>query len=212
MTTTTQAEGPRGAVRGGVRGGAGTRDRIVDAGAVLFSHHGYAGTGLKAILAASDAPFGSLYHFFPGGKEELGAVALEASGATYRELVEAFYPPGVDVVEATRHFFAGGAEMLRSTDFADACPIATVALEVASTSEPMRVAAASAFESWLAVLELRLVEAGVSAPIARDIAIELFCAVEGAFLHCRTTRTTEALEVTGRAVVARIAAALAQHP
>ena len=67
----------------------------------LFRRQGYAATGLKAILAASDAPYGSLYHFFPGGKEELGVAVLHSGGAVYRELVEAFFVPGGDVVGET---------------------------------------------------------------------------------------------------------------
>ena len=187
---------------------AGTRDRIVSAAAEGFARRGYAGTGLKAILTASHAPFGSLYHFFPGGKEELGAAAIRMSGATYRELVESFFPPGADVVAATSEFFAAGAEMLVATEYADACPIATITLETASESEAMRIASAEVLESWLAVLQARLVEAGVEAESARDIAVELFCAVEGAFLHCRATRTTEALAAVGRASTARVADAV----
>jgi AcrR family transcriptional regulator len=187
--------------------GPGTRDRIIDAGAELFSRRGYAGTGLKAILAASDAPFGSLYHFFPGGKEELGAAAIRASGETYLALVESIFGVGVDVVTATEAFCAGAAAVLEATDYADACPIATIALEISSTSEPMRRAAADAFESWLAVLELRFTEAGIDAPVARDLAVELFCAVEGAFMLCRATKSTEAFTVTGRSLSARVAAA-----
>jgi TetR/AcrR family transcriptional repressor of lmrAB and yxaGH operons len=187
----------------------GTRERIVHASAELFRRRGYAGTGLKAILAASRAPYGSLYHFFPGGKEELGVAALQAGGVTYRELVEAFYPEGGDVVAATREFFVGGAELLRDTDYADACPIATIALEVASTSEPMRTAASEAFESWLAVAQRRFEEAGMTSSRARDVAVELFCLIEGAFLLCRTNRSTEALEVAGRTAVRAVEAALA---
>jgi TetR/AcrR family transcriptional repressor of lmrAB and yxaGH operons len=187
----------------------GTRGRIVDAGAALFSRGGYAGTGIKAILNASDAPFGSLYHFFPGGKEELGAVALRSSGEMYLQLVHAFFPEGVDVVAATRDFFAGAAETLRATDYADACPIATVALEIASTREPMRLAAADAFESWLAALELRYTEAGLVPEVARDVAVELFCAIEGAFLLCRVTRSTDPMDIAGRAAAERVSSALA---
>ena len=185
-----------------------TRDRIVQASTELFRRRGYSGTGLKAILTASRAPYGSLYHFFPGGKEELGVAALQAGGVTYRELVESFFPEGVDVVAATRELFTGGAELLRETDYADACPIATIALEVASTSEPMRAAASEAFESWLAVLQVRFEEAGMTTIHARDVAVELFCLVEGAFLMCRTNRSTEALDVTGRAAVRAIEAAI----
>jgi TetR/AcrR family transcriptional repressor of lmrAB and yxaGH operons len=187
---------------------APTRERILDTSSQLFRRHGYAGTGIKAILAGSEAPYGSLYHHFPGGKAELGVAAIEAGGRFYRELVESVFPPGVDVVAATEEFFAGGAVLLEQTDYADACPIATIALEVASTSEPMRAAAADAFESWLVVLEERLEEAGVSAARARELAIEFFCAVEGAFLLCRTTRSTAPLAVVGRATTAAIAAAV----
>ena len=118
-----------------------TRARIVAASAELFRHHGYAGTGMKAIVEASAAPYGSIYHHFPGGKEELGVAALEAGGVTYRELVELIFAEGVDVVDATRAFCEGAAAVLEMTDYADACPIATMALEVSSSSEPMRIAA-----------------------------------------------------------------------
>lgn len=186
----------------------GTKGRIIAAGAELLSRRGYAGTGVKAIVEASGAPFGSVYHFFPGGKEELGAAALRASGATFRQLVETFYPAGADVVRATGDLFEGAGAMIIATDYADACPIASVALEIASISEPMRLAAAEAFESWLEVIEIRLGEAGMPGEMARAVAVELFCAIEGAFLLCRTTRSPEALEVAGRAAVARVSAAL----
>jgi len=65
-----------------------TRSRILDASSELFRRQGYSGTGLKAVVAASDAAYGSLYHFFPGGKEELGAATLRAGGVVYRDLVE----------------------------------------------------------------------------------------------------------------------------
>lgn len=189
----------------------GTRQRIVEASAELFRRQGYSSTGLKAILAASNAPYGSLYHFFPGGKEELGVAALRAGGTTYRVLVEAFYGEGIDVAAATQSFFEGAAAVVEMTDFADACPIATVALEVASTSEPMRQAAAEAFESWLAVLEARFVEAGMSPARAREVAVELFCAIEGAFLLSRTIRSAEPIKIAGRACRAVVAAACAHR-
>jgi AcrR family transcriptional regulator len=55
---------------------AATKQRIVDATAECFRRQGYAGTGLKQIATEADAAFGSLYHFFPGGKEELGGEVI----------------------------------------------------------------------------------------------------------------------------------------
>jgi TetR/AcrR family transcriptional regulator, lmrAB and yxaGH operons repressor len=183
---------------------SGTRARILAAASELFSRHGYSATGLKAILSASDAPYGSLYHFFPGGKEELGVAVLEAGGVSYRELVESIFIPGADVVHATADFFEGAAAVVEITDFADACPIATIALEVASTNEPMRGAAAAAFESWLDVLTDRFTAAGIPQHRATDLAIEFFCAIEGAFLLSRTTRSAEPIRIVGRAATASV--------
>ena len=169
-----------------------TRERILLAASELFRRQGFAATGLKSILAASDAPYGSLYHFFPGGKEELGVAVLDAGGNVYRELVEQFFLSGGNVVRATSDFFEGAAVMIAETDYADACPIATIALETASTSEPMRRASAAAFESWLEVLTDRLTEAGIPRRRARELAVELFCAIEGAFLLSRGDAVTRA--------------------
>ena len=73
-----------------------------------------------------------MYHHFPGGKEELGAAAITASGLAYGDLIDLFFGDDVtDLVAATEAFFAGAAWALTDSDYADACPIATVALEVA---------------------------------------------------------------------------------
>src|SRR3954447_23500322 len=102
----------------------------------LFRRQGYNGTGVKQIVAEASAPFASLYHFFPGGKEELGAEVIRWSGAMYGLLWLEIVRPERDIARGVRNFFKGAADALVETDYADACPIATVALEVASTSEP----------------------------------------------------------------------------
>lgn len=186
-----------------------TRVRLVESAAKLFSQQGFTATGIKAVLAAAAAPYGSLYHFFPGGKQELGAAALTHSGARYRGLLESLYPPGADVVEATAAAFVRAAELLEGIDYAYACPIATIALEVSNTYELMRTAAADAFESWLEVLEQRFTAAGMTDERARDAAVEVFCLIEGAVLLSRTTRSSVPLHTAGRAATNAVAAGLA---
>jgi TetR/AcrR family transcriptional regulator, lmrAB and yxaGH operons repressor len=176
-----------------------TRDRIITASSELMRRNGYAGTGVKAILTASEAPYGSLYHHFPGGKEEVGVETLRAGGRAYLALVESYFTTGVDLVAATSSFFDDAASFVASTDFIDACPIATIAGEIATTSEPMRAAAAEAFTSWLGFLEASFCEAGMEHPAARALAVELFCLIEGAFLLSRTTRDVEPIRTAGRA-------------
>ncbi len=185
-----------------------TRERIVDAGAQLFARKGYAATGMKQIVTEAQAPFGSVYHFFPGGKEQLAAETIRQAGARYGQLLPAIFDPAPDVVTATRDFFAGAAAHLRATDYADACPIATVALEVSSTSEPLRQACADVFEDWITSATGQLVDAGIQPQPARDLAIGLIAALEGAFVLARVLRSTHPLDVAGAITADAVRAAL----
>jgi AcrR family transcriptional regulator len=190
---------------------ASTKDRIMETTAELFRRYGYTGTGLKQILAEANAPFGSLYHFFPDGKAQLGQEVVRRSGLMYQELVEAVFDAAPDVVTGTRDCFTGAAETLRQTDYADACPIETVALEVASTNERLRIATADVFGGWIAAGTERFAAAGIPPAEARELAIAFICALEGAFVLCRAMRTTEPLEVAGEQAVAAVEQALASR-
>lgn len=185
-----------------------TRDRIMATTAELFRRYGYTGTGMKQVVAAANAPFGSLYHHFPGGKEQLGGEVIRRSGRMYFELFEVVYDAASDPVSGIEDFFAGAAEVLRETDYADACPIATVALEVASTSEPLRLATAEVFESWISGAARRFSEAGVPATEARKLAISVIGMLEGAFILSRALRSVEPVEVAGTQASTVVAAAL----
>ena len=176
--------------------------------AELFRRYGYTGTGMKQVVAAANAPFGSLYHHFPGGKEQLGGEVIRRSGRMYFELFEAVYDTASDPVSGIEDFFAGAAEVLIETDYADACPIATVALEVASTSEPLRRATADVFESWISGAAQRFSEASIPAAEARRLAISVIGMLEGAFILSRALRSVEPVEVAGAHASAVVAAAL----
>jgi AcrR family transcriptional regulator len=187
---------------------AGTKERIMDSSAELFRRQGYAGTGVKQIVAAANAPFGSLYHFFPGGKEQLGEEVIRSSGALYIQLFASIAMQAPDVLEAVRGFFSGAAETLRETDYADACPIATVALEVASTNEPMRQATADVFDSWIDGASAYFIAAQIPPERARALSFSMLSLLEGAFVFCRALRSTEPLAAAGACAVEAVRAEL----
>lgn len=184
-----------------------TRDRILYAAAELFRRQGYGGTGLKQVVGRAEAPFGSLYHFFPGGKEQLGEDVLRTGGAFFLALYEQIAAAAPDLPAAVADFFAGAAQTLEATDYADACPIATVAGEIASTHAVLRGAAADAFESWIAALTHDAVAHGVAPDAARPLALSVLSLLEGAFLLSRTLRSTEPMAAAGTAAVALVEAA-----
>ncbi len=185
-----------------------TRERILASSATLFRRQGYTATGVKQIVAEADAPFSSLYHFFPRGKDELAAEAIGSSGLFFQQLVESVFDAAPDVLTGVHDCFAGAAETLRRTSYADACPIATVALEVASTNEPLRLATAEVFEGWIRSGTDRFAGAGLPQATARELAIGMIAALEGAFVLSRAMRTTEPLEIAGAHAAAAVKAAL----
>ena len=178
-----------------------TRQRIVEAAASAFMLQGYAGAGMKQITVDSAAPFGSLYHHFPGGKDELAAETLRWSGAMYLQRVSDVMAEGTgDVADRIEYAFSRAAATLEETDYADACPIATVALEVASTHEDLRKVTNEVFESWLASAARAFAGVGIAKRRARELAILFVSSLEGGFLLSRAAKNTEAMHVLGRAV------------
>ena len=190
-----------------------TRDRIVAAAAQLYGRYGYTGVGLKQVAAESGSPIGSLYHFFPGGKEELAAAALRMSGAGYQTLVEGILENMPDLPSGIEQSFAIAAEVVTSSGYVDACWIETVALEVASTSEPLRIVTAEIFEGWIESCTAWVESHGVPPEEARQLGIAYITGLEGAFILARSLRSPEPLLATGRmlAAAAREAQAAARR-
>ncbi len=185
-----------------------TKDRIVEATADLFQQFGYCGTGLKQVGTRAGAPSGSIYHHFPGGKEELAEHVIRQSGRFYLELVLAALRAPADPVSAVRGAFSGAAEVLVATDYRDACPVATVALEVASSNERLRTATAIVFEEWTTTLAEYLTTSGVPAAATIPLATVFIELLEGAFLLSRANRDTAPMFAAGDAAALLVSAAL----
>jgi AcrR family transcriptional regulator len=187
---------------------ADTKQRIVDVTAGLLMRQGLTATGLKQISKQSGAALGSLYHFFPGGKDDLAADALLVAGRGYLRLLDEYFTGTTDLVAATRTFFDGAAAVLEATDYADACPIATVALEVASTNERLRLVTAQVFQEWIDAGTARFVDHGLDEPTARELITFIVASLEGGFLLCRAAKSTEPMAMIGRRVASAVEASL----
>lgn len=191
---------------------ADTRTRIVAAASELYRRQGMTGTGLKQIATTAAAPFGSIYHFFPGGKAELSEEVIRTSGISYGDLVMTVFEACPDLETAITMSFDLAAENLVATDFADACPIATIALEVASVDEPLRIATADVFTDWIDRSTAKLATWGLSEEASRRQSIGYINSLEGAFVLSRALRSTEPLKVAGQTVLAAVRSELKVHP
>lgn len=189
-----------------------TRDRLMTATAELFRRQGYNGTSLKQVTEAAGAPIGSLYHFFPGGKDDLAEAVIGSSGQAYQELFELIADAAPSMVTAVTDFFDAAAVVLEETGYLDACPIGTVALEVASTNDRLRAATHVVFEGWVGAVASRLVAVGLAADQARELATTLVAAVEGGFMLSRAAQSPEPMRTAGRHMRRLVELALSEVP
>lgn len=167
----------------------------------LFRRQGFAATGLAQIVEASGAPKGSLYHYFPAGKAQIGAAAVEAAGETVARTLEAL-PSGKTAGDFQREYARLLAGWMRASGYRDGCPIAATVLEEAADDDAIAGAARAAFGGWRQALALRLVEAGLSAGQADDLALLSVAALEGALVLSRAERSEQPILSVGEQLAA----------
>jgi AcrR family transcriptional regulator len=186
-----------------------TRDRLIAATNELFRRQGYNGTSVKDVTTAAGATTGSLYHFFPGGKSELAQAVVSETGLAYEQLFEAIADAAQGgAAEGVGDFFDGAAVVLAETSYIDVCPIGTVAREVASTDEALRIATQRVFKRWTEALATRLVAAGLSDTESQALATTVVAALEGGFILARTARDAEVLRTIGHQLRLLVAEAI----
>src|SRR4030042_5839974 len=112
-----------------------TRSQILLAMARLIEKQGYHATGLNEIIRASGAPKGSVYSYFPEGKEQIGAEAILESGKIIAGRLRGLLEVDLSPAEAIRNFLMHLAEDVEKSGFGAASPLTTATIETAATSE-----------------------------------------------------------------------------
>lgn len=178
------------------------RTEMVEGAIDLLAAHGVQGTSFALLIEATDAPRGSIYHHFPGGKSELLREAVMSIGARVASIIDdlsAERPQ--DVVEA---FIEGWRALLVSGNFDRGCAVAAVSL--GARDEPdLRDAAGDVFATWTSSLTGAFVRTGVREAEAADYAALCIAVVEGALILGRTTHTDEIFQVARRQLTALVA-------
>jgi TetR/AcrR family transcriptional regulator, lmrAB and yxaGH operons repressor len=153
-----------------------TRERILFAALRLFRKRGFHGTGLADILETAQAPKGSLYHHFPGGKEEIGVAVvaeiakgiiglLNGSRARCTEAV---------IIQAGEQL----AQTIERTNH-EICTLFTAFLAERSESPKLGHAVALAYDQMIDALVMRLVADGIAPKIAKEKASTVVMLLEG---------------------------------
>ncbi|MER7011375.1 TetR/AcrR family transcriptional regulator [Saccharopolyspora sp. NPDC000359] len=186
--------------------GARTRQQVLETAMELFNQQGYHGTGVNQVLAEASAPRGSLYFHFPGGKQQLAAEAVTASGRQVGELL-ALLADRVEPREAIAAIVGYFEQALVESDFRRGCPVATVALEASAESPEVRSACGAAYGLWQEQLAEGLRGWGIPAARADELAVVALSLIEGALLLCKVQHDVTPLRTAGGQLTALVEAA-----
>jgi TetR/AcrR family transcriptional repressor of lmrAB and yxaGH operons len=155
----------------------------------LFRRQGFASTGLQQILTESGAPRGSLYHYFPSGKEALAEAAVELAGGLIHDMLTEHAARYTEPRAFLRAYCRTMADWMAESGFRSGCPIATTLLETVPASPAITRAGRRAIDSWLAVIAGVFRAAGVPNREARSKAQLVVAAMEGALLLSRVRQS-----------------------
>jgi AcrR family transcriptional regulator len=178
------------------RTGPGTRERMIVSTALLVRERGARATSIDDVLRHSGAPRGSVYHHFPGGREQLLREATDYAGRFVAGALER--TPAGDPVAALDAFLDGYRKDLVANDFRTGCPVVAVAVESRDGDSDLRAPAAAAFSRWQRLLADRFAAAGIHADRADDLALMAISAIEGALVLSRAHRDAAPLDSVRR--------------
>jgi len=175
---------------------------MVQSAATLIRERGIHGTGLREVVTHSGGPRGSLGRFFPGGKTQLVAEAIDVAvaelfGDFERRLSEAeTFPEAIGVIVTPWR------RLLVDHDFALGCPLAATICDAAD-NESLRTHVSDLLAGWTAPVADAYTRFGSPQAEGEAEATVLVAALEGALILSRAQRSIEPLDAVERFFAAR---------
>lgn len=173
------------------------RRRMVHSAGVLVRERGVHGVGLREVVAHAGGPRGSLQRYFPGGKTQLVAEALDLAGADLAADTEPKLGEAQTLADAIDAIIAPWRALLVDSDFTRGCPIAATVVD-ASDNDPLRERARTLLAQWQDSVRDALIRFGDPESSASDHASVLLAAVEGALILARAQRSTAPIDAVQR--------------
>jgi AcrR family transcriptional regulator len=184
---------------------------MLDTTVELLRRHGYNGTGFRQVVAESGAPRGSMYHHFPGGKTQLGIEAVTQAGTFINDIFIAEARKARDFVTAFENVWSWWIGFVEDDGYAG-CPIVAVAAEAHPETPELTAAADAVFARWQATMQVGLERAGLAPEDAKDFALLILAALEGATVIARASGSRDPLVRVGRRLATMLRAELGGPP
>ena len=166
---------------------------MIQSAAALIRRRGLSASSFAEIVDHSGAPRGSIYHYFPEGKDQLAKEAIRATSAWVlaRQGACAATTP-IGVLEC---FIELWRQVVVSSHGTAGCVVAGVAVDTLPDAAELMAEVRTAFDSWVDLLASQLRAAGMPAGRSRSAAVAALAAMEGALILCRAERGVGPLEI-----------------
>ena len=177
------------------------KGEVVPLLAETFREYGFEGASLGRITARTGLGKGSLYHFFPGGKEEMAAAVLAHVDDWFETTIYtplARDPPDAAIAgmwAAVDTYFRSGARI---------CLVGGFALD--TTRDRFAPAIRGYFLRWISALHAALVQAGCGDETATSLAEDVVAGIQGALVLTRATGDMDFFGRTLTRLAARVTA------
>lgn len=173
-----------------------TRARMLGSAVEVLRERGAAGVTIDEVLARSDAPRGSVYHHFPGGRRQILMEALQYAADTIGDVIGA--ETSDSAWNLVQRFVEFWEHVLTGSDFTAGCPVVAVAIAAPDEEPDLTAAAGAIFDRWRAALTADFVADGFDESDASPLAVMCIAALEGAVVLCRSSRSVDPLHDVAR--------------
>src|SRR5215203_2777517 len=174
------------------------REHILQTTCDLMEKQGYYGTGLNEIVKESGAPKGSLYHYFPEGKEQIASEAVLQSGKATAGRIQNGLSGNTNTAKAIYDFILNIADHVETSGFAAGSPLTAVAMETATKSERINSACQEAYSLLETAFKEKLLECGFTKIKAEELGAFITAAVEGGIILSRTYHSGNPLRTVAK--------------
>ena len=171
-----------------------TRERMVAAARRLFREHGYNGTALSDVLVESDAPRGSVYYHFPGGKEEIAADVTVLHAHKTVATIDRAAETATTATELIEAVVTELRDELVASDYRQGCAVAPIVLEATLSSPALHAAAQRGFNNVITTLARHLSALDIAEDRAVALATHTVVSFEGALILSKVMRSPDAFD------------------
>lgn len=177
-----------------------SRQRMVLAAADMLARHGLNATSIRELAKHADAPLGSTYHHFPGGKDQVLVEAITLAGARVDAGLDQHLRSSAR--DGLGAFLTSWRNVLVRSRFRIGCPVMAAAIDepLAGGSDAPREAAAGVFNRWRRRLARAFTSEGLGEDAATDLATLVIASMEGAVVLCRAERSIEPFDRIARKI------------